>query len=94
MQIIKTIRFNEELEAIIDFIAADSPNRALKFYDELVSKLGSISDSPFKCRQARCSDDANVRELIFKKYTIPYHINKIENCIVILGIFNQNEWQP
>lgn len=30
----KSLRFDEELEVIIDFIAIDSPSRALEFYDQ------------------------------------------------------------
>jgi len=93
MQIIKTVRFDEELQAVIEFIAIDNPNRALMFYDELISKLKSITNSPYKYRKARYADDKNIRELIFKGHTIPYLIDKTKNQIVILGIFNQNEWQ-
>ena len=37
--------------------------------------------------------DDDTRELIFKGYTIPLYIDKEENKIFILGIFNQNLWE-
>ncbi|MFA6143883.1 MAG: type II toxin-antitoxin system RelE/ParE family toxin [Sulfurimonas sp.] len=50
--------------------------------------METLTDHPHK---GRLSDDGN-RELIHKGYTIPYLVDG-EN-IVILGIFNQNEWKP
>lgn len=85
-------RFGKELETIIDFIALDSPNRALIFYDELISKIKNIPTQPYSYRKRINSIDENLRELIFKGYTVPFLIDKEKNKIVILGIFNQNLW--
>ncbi len=41
----KLPRFDDELEEIVQFIAKDSPSRALNFYDELILK---IEDMPLK----------------------------------------------
>jgi plasmid stabilization system protein ParE len=81
-----TIRFEEELTTILDFIAQDNQNQALKFYDELFKKINILKDNPYISRQ-REGLDTNYRELIF----IPYWINN--NTIFILGIFNQNIWE-
>jgi toxin ParE1/3/4 len=85
-------RFEEELETIVDFIALDSPDRALDFYYELLSKIHNIPTHPYSHRQRITVKDKNVRELIFKGYTIPFKIDEENNKIVILGIFNQNLW--
>jgi len=37
-----TPRFDDELLVVLDFIAIDSPNRALQFYDDLIEKLNNI----------------------------------------------------
>ena len=34
----------------------------------------------------------NLRELIFKGYTIPFFIDEKNYKIILLGIFNQNLW--
>jgi len=88
----KSPRFKDELEVIVDFIAQDSINRALTFYDELLVKINQIPDNPYIHRKRLKLNDENVRELIFKGYTIPYEIDKSSNKIIILGIFNQNLW--
>jgi len=89
----KSPRFKDELEAIVDFIAKDSVNRALAFYDELLVKINQIPKNPYIHRKRFKLNDENIRELIFKGYTIPFEIDKTNNKIIILGIFNQNLWQ-
>jgi len=89
----KSPRFKDELEAIVDFIAKDSVNRALAFYDELLVKINKIPENLYIHRKRLKLNDENIRELIFKGYTIPYEIDKTNNKIIILGIFNQNLWQ-
>ena len=93
MTIEKSPRFKDELEAIVDFIAKDSINRALTFYDELLAKINQIPENLYIHRKRLKLNDENIRELIFKGYTIPYEIDKTNNKIIILGIFNQNLWQ-
>jgi plasmid stabilization system protein ParE len=86
-------RFEIELEEIIDFIAIDSPNRALSFYDELIIKINEILLSPYIYRVQSSSYDTALRELIFKGYTVPFYIDFEKEMIVVLGIFNQNIWE-
>jgi plasmid stabilization system protein ParE len=91
MNIIKSDRFNIELEDILNYISIDSVNRAIEFYDELVAKIKKIPYNPYSYRKR--SNDNHVRELIFKGYTIPFYIDTTNETIVLLGIFNQNIWK-
>jgi len=93
MRVIKSPRFEKELESITDFISEDSPRRALHFYDELLSKLESIPSNPYRFRKRPKINDKNIRELIFKGYTVPFYIDTAHDVIVILGIFSANEWE-
>lgn len=36
---------------------------------------------------------AHKRELIFEGHMIPYRVDTLKENIVILGIFNENEWK-
>jgi plasmid stabilization system protein ParE len=92
MTLDKLPRFDDELEEIIQFIAEDSINRALSFYDELILKIENIPINPFIYRKRQNTEDENIRELIFKGYVIPFYIDKESDKIVVLGIFNQNLW--
>ncbi len=93
MRVIKSPRFDTELETIVDFISEDSPRRALRFYDELLNKLEAIPSNPYRYRKRPKIDDKNIRELIFKGYTVPFYIDTANNVIVVLGIFSGNEWE-
>jgi len=78
---------------VIDFIALDSINKALIFYDEIIAKINKISQNPYIHRKRESLNDDNVRELIYKGYIVPFEIDIKNNKIIILGIFNQNIWQ-
>ena len=93
MTLEKSDRFYGELEDILNFIAIDSPSRALKFYDDLVEKIEKIPLNPYLYRKKESLNNNSDRELIFKGYTIPIHIDDNENKIYVLGIFNQNLWE-
>lgn len=91
MQIKFSKRFEFEFLAIYKFIAVDSVSNADDFKNELSLKINNIVFMPYMYRKSIKSDDESVRDLIFKKYVIPYKIKKTE--ILILGIFNQNKWK-
>lgn len=93
MRVIKSPRFEEEVEIIIDFISEDSPRRALRFYDELLNKLEAIPSNPYRYRKRPRIKDKNIRELIFKGYTIVLYVDIVHDLIVVLGIFSANEWE-
>jgi plasmid stabilization system protein ParE len=81
------------LEVVINFIAQDSVNRALNFFDEIVAKINNIANNPYIHRKRGFFNDENIRELIYKGYTVPFEIDTKNEKIIILGIFNQNLWQ-
>ncbi|MDD5211460.1 MAG: type II toxin-antitoxin system RelE/ParE family toxin [Sulfuricurvum sp.] len=86
MRVRKSNRFKNELKQIVKFIGESNPKNAERFYYVLMDRLDSLVDHPRKGR----STENGGREMIYKGYTIPYLID--EENIVILGIFNQNEW--
>ena len=92
MQIIYSSRFKKELLQILKFIKKDSKTRANSFSNSLKSKIEQIYMNPYAYRKRVSSEDFNLRELIFKGYTIPFLIDKQNNKIIVLGVFNQNLW--
>jgi plasmid stabilization system protein ParE len=42
----KSEQFNSELDTIVQFIAKNNPNNALKFYDNLINEIKKIVDNP------------------------------------------------
>ncbi|MFZ3053289.1 MAG: type II toxin-antitoxin system RelE/ParE family toxin [Sulfuricurvum sp.] len=86
MQVKKSNRFKSEIKQIVKFIGESNPKNTERFYYALMDYLDSLVDHP---RKGRATEEGG-RELIYKGYTIPYLIDGED--IVIMGIFNQNEW--
>ncbi len=89
MNLILSDDFYESLSKIEKYIAQDSPNRALKFAQDLKYKILSIRFMPYRFRKNLYAKNENIRDLIFKGYVIPFKIEK--NVITILDIYNQNK---
>jgi plasmid stabilization system protein ParE len=72
--------FLKRFESQLRFIANDSPKNALKFKNELLKQIRSLSAHPLKCRKSIYFDDESIRDLVYKGYTIVYRIagDKIE----------------
>jgi toxin ParE1/3/4 len=89
-----TYRIVVEPEALNDLMAIykyiseqDSRNKATKFTNELKETLSSLSEMPHRCRKSLYVDQDDVRDLIYKGYTIVFQIR--ENTIHILTLFRQ-----
>ncbi|MGM0623293.1 MAG: type II toxin-antitoxin system RelE/ParE family toxin [Campylobacterota bacterium] len=89
MQIFRTRLYKTQLLRILNHIAKDKISASEKSHTDLEKQINNLSHSPYKCRRSFYSDDENVRDMIFMKYTIQYKI--YENKISILKIFNKNK---
>lgn len=87
MRIVKDDTFSYSLDMILDYIAKDGLNYALKFNKNLEKSIKNIPNFPYKARKSFYYDADNIRDFIFKGYTIPYIIDNDKNQIVILDIF-------
>ncbi len=83
MKIIFKETFINRLENQIEFIAQNNPANARKFKNELFNLIKGIPSNPRKHRKSIWYDDVDIRDLIFKGYTIAYRINL--NTIEIFG---------
>ncbi len=91
MTVITDEPFDQNLKKIVRFIAIDSQNRARAFHISLRKGLESLDNFPFKYRQSIHYDDPNIRDFIFKGYTIPYLVDEPQDRIVVLDIFKWTE---
>ncbi len=78
-------KFALKMSEIWHFIALDSQNRANLFKNELRQHIEDIPNFPYKFRKSKWFDNKNIRDLIFKGYTVPYYVQR--DKIVILDIF-------
>ena len=91
MQIEFDIDFEENLKSILEYIAKDKLSASKRFRKELFKQIKRLTLSPYQCRKSIYFNDENVRDLIFKGYTIVYEVDLKNNKIIIFKIFNQNK---
>jgi len=83
MRILFKDTFVYRLEKQLDYIALDSPAAARRFKNDLLKLIKTIPSNPYKNRKSIWFDDQNIRDLIFKGYTIVFRINN--NIIEVFG---------
>ena len=87
MVVVRRREYLDGMKVILSFIARDSANRAIFFKHQLDDKIDDLVHFPYKYRQSVHHSSKNVRDLIYKGYTIVYHVNTQEDKIEILEIF-------
>ena len=91
MKIIRSRKFQINLLVILQYIAIDKVSASKNFQKELDKLIQNIPNFPYKYKPSIYFDNANVRDLTYKKHTINYEVNLEQNTIEILNIFNQNK---
>lgn len=62
------------MNEIIDYIAQDSVECALSFYEQVREKIRNLTHFPKMGRKVPELDDPNIRELILRNYRLIYRI--------------------
>jgi len=91
MQIKLDEEFEKNFEKIFKHISKDKILASKNFKKELFQQIKNIPNFPYKYRKSIYFDDENIRDMIFKGYTIVYKVDTQENTINIADIFNQNK---
>ena len=77
-----TVRFQNsfiaKLRLILERIAEDKKSAAHSFRREILRECYNLSDFPYRYRRSIHYNDDNIRDLIFKRYTIIYKIKDDE----------------
>lgn len=81
MRVVVSPLAERDLEAIGDYIAEDSPARALSFVEELRAQCAEIAESPSACR-ARPELGRAIRSLAHGNYVIFFTATKARVTIV------------
>ncbi len=91
MTIIYKKSFENQLLQIVNYISKDKVSASIKFANELEKLILSIPDNPYKYRKSIYFSNKNIRDMIYKGYTVNYKVNLQKNQIEILRIFNKNK---
>jgi len=86
VRIVRSKKYAKSLQEIMRFISLDSKNRALEFRNKLDKQISNIINMPYKCRKSIYFDDDNIRDLIYKGYTVVYKIDEEKSIVTVLGI--------
>ena len=74
MKIVYLESFQTRLNRQLSYIAHDSPINARRFRDGLKKSIHGIKKQPYSNRRSIFFDDDNIRDLIYKGYTVVYRI--------------------
>jgi plasmid stabilization system protein ParE len=89
MKIFETKKFKKEIKTIALYIKKDKPGVSIEFVSALKEQINDLVNFPYKYRKSIYFDDENIRDMIFRGYTIIYEVK--ENSIEVISIFNQNK---
>jgi hypothetical protein len=90
MKIIFKDTFVNRLASQLDYISLDSPKRARKFKSDLFIRIKEIPTNPFRYRKSIYFSNENIRDLVFKGYTIVFRVTDTD--IEVFGFVKfQNE---
>ncbi len=85
MKLVRTVQSDQDVEAIADYIAQDSPQAASQWVDDIEEKLEAIAFSPGIGRE-RPDVQNGLRRLAFGNYVICYR--QISGGVEILRVFH------
>ena len=91
MQINRLKRYNSNLFQILDYIAQDKFSASENFKNELDELINNLPTFPYKFKKSRYFNNDNIRDMVYKGYTIIYKVNLEKNSIDIIRIFNKNK---
>jgi len=86
MKIKLTIEFNFDLNDIVDFISQDKPLAARKFKIELIKKIQKDLKNPFLFKKSIYFEDQNIRDYVFKGYTVVFKVDNDLKLVSVLAI--------
>ena len=93
MKIEITWLFREKLGNQVAYIAKDKPEAARRFKIEIIKKIKQLPQNPYSNRKSIYFDRSDIRDMIFKGYTIVYKIDDTMKTIIVFG-FTRFEDKP
>ncbi len=90
MVIKRTSLFRQQFFDIVFYIAKDKVSASQNFKSDINKLIKELINFPFKYRKSYYYENENIRDLIYKGYSIIYKVDLEKSEIVVLEIFNQN----
>ena len=80
-----------ELNSYVYYISKDNPVVVRKFKNDLLRNLQKDLKDFFNFEKSRYYNDENMREDVFKGYTVVYYIDRVENSVSIFGFIKYKD---
>jgi plasmid stabilization system protein ParE len=93
-KVLVTYAANEDLAALVRFIADDNPPAAERFGLALIEKLKLLGDHPNLGRVVPERADPNLREIIYTPYRIVYRVREGERMVEVLRFWHGARGEP
>jgi toxin ParE1/3/4 len=93
-KVILTPQSQDDLRAIVSFIARDNPDRARSFGNELIDRALTLAEMPERGRLVPEIAEASVREIVCRPYRIIYEIFPSQNVVYILRFWHGARGEP
>ena len=83
----------KDLEASYLYIKEDSPNNALSWYQDIYTKIQTLSSLPLRCPLAPENDyfEEEIRHLIVKSYRVLFTINN-DTVFILHARHGHKQW--
>lgn len=93
-KVILTPQSLDDLKEIVTFIAADNPERARTFGNELIDRAVSLANFPEIGRMVPEIGIPTVREIVHGSYRIIYEVFRGQNAIFVLRFWHGARGEP
>ncbi|GDX11799.1 hypothetical protein LBMAG57_35710 [Verrucomicrobiota bacterium] len=93
-QVILSPRSLHDLEEIVRYIAADSPQAAERFGQRLIAEAEAVGMHPFAGSVVREFGDPLVRERIHRSYRIVYRVDEQRQMVVVSRFWHAARGTP
>ncbi|MCH7958834.1 MAG: type II toxin-antitoxin system RelE/ParE family toxin [Candidatus Hydrogenedentes bacterium] len=81
-----TIQAIEDLEAIVEFIASDSPHYASLFAIDVLAAVKRLADFPNSGKHLKEIENPSIREVLFGTYRVIYRVKP--ELVEILTVYH------
>ena len=75
----------QDLEAVVAFIAKDSPHYAALTADRIIAKVERLREYPRLGRVVPEFDDPNIRQVFWRQYRIVYALRDEDVCVIAIA---------
>ena len=83
----------DDIDAIAEYIARDSPSRAALFVDRLIKATDRLQRFPYSGRVTPEIADASCREIVYGAYRLMYRVEV--DAVWITGVVHgARDWRP